>query len=43
MIVEQIGAKLMSADPLTKGLRHTTFKKHVINMEVLESFDVLGQ
>ena len=40
--VEHIDTESMLADPLTKSLRPICFAKHVENMGVLSSFDVLG-
>ena len=42
IVIEHIDTESMLADPLTKGLRPVTFKKHVDNMGILGSFDVLG-
>lgn len=42
VVYEYIGTSNMLADPLTKGLRPVEFDKHVADMGVLSSFDVLG-
>lgn len=40
--VEHLSTKEMIADPLTKGLRPIVFSKHVENMGIIKSFDVLN-
>ena len=42
IMVERIDTTNMLVDPLTKGLRPITFRTHVFNMGIVESFDVLG-
>ena len=42
IIVEHINTQAMVVDPLTKGLRSIDFKRHVVNMGILESFHVLN-
>ena len=42
IMVEHIDTTNMLADPLTKGLRPITFQRHVCNMGIIKSFDVLG-
>ena len=42
IIAEHIDTDFMLVDPLTNGRRLTVFKKHVENMGILSSFDVLG-
>jgi hypothetical protein len=42
IIVEYISTDSMLADPLTKGLKPIDFKRHVENMGIVSSFDVLG-
>ena len=39
---EHIDTKLMIADPLTQRLKIAPFKKHVLNMGILNSFDVIS-
>jgi len=39
--VEHIPIKLMTTNPLTKGLTVKVFVKHVTHMSVMRSFDVL--
>ena len=41
IVIEHIRIESMLADPLTKGLKPTTFKEHVVNMGVIKSFDSL--
>lgn len=42
IIVEHIDTDSMLADPLTKGLRPVVFKRHVENMGIVSSFNMLG-
>lgn len=42
VVVKHISTDLMVAKHLNKGLRPMTFKKHVVDMGVLESFDIFG-
>ena len=42
IMVEHIDTTNMLADPLTKGFRPITFQRHVFNMGIIKSFDVLG-
>ena len=42
IMVEHIDTTNMLVDPLTKGLRPITFQRHVFNMGIIKSFDVLG-
>ena len=42
IMVEHIDTTNMLANPLTKGLGPITFKRHVFNMGIIKSFDVLG-
>ena len=42
ILVKYIRTEYMLADPLTKGLRPIVFVKHVENMGLVSSFDVLG-
>lgn len=42
IMIGHINTKSMISNPLTKGLRPIVLKKHVDNMEILESFDVLN-
>ena len=42
IMVEHIDTTNMLADPLTKGLRPITFQRHVFNMGIIKSFDVLS-
>ena len=39
VIVEHIHTKLMLADPLTKRLKLAPFKKHVLDIGILEFLD----
>ena len=41
IVIEHIRTESMLADPLTKCLKPITFKEHVVNMGVIESFDSL--
>ena len=41
IVIEHIRTEFMLDDPLTKGLKPITFKEHVVNMGVIESFDSL--
>ena len=41
IVIEHIKTEFMLANPLTKGLKPITFKEHVVNMSVIESFDSL--
>ncbi|KAM6560616.1 hypothetical protein CsatA_029855 [Cannabis sativa] len=42
IVIENCKTESMLADPLTKGLSVVLFNKHVVNMGILESFDLLG-
>ena len=42
IMLEHIDTINILADPLTKGLRTITFQRHVFNMGIIKSFDVLG-
>ena len=42
IMVEHIDNTNMLANPLTKGLRPITLQRHVFNMSIIKSFDVLG-
>ncbi|KAL6318317.1 hypothetical protein AAG906_039409 [Vitis piasezkii] len=41
IVIEHIRIESMLAVPLTKGLKPTMFKEHVVNMGVIKSFDSL--
>ena len=42
-MVEHIGTELMIADPQTKALPIEVFKRHVVSMCLVDSFDVVDQ
>ena len=42
IMVDHIDTTNMLDDPLIKGLRPITFQRHVFNMGIIKSFDVLG-
>ena len=42
IVVEHVDIDFMLANPLTKELRPVVFKRHVENMGIVSSFDMLG-
>ncbi|XP_062118466.1 uncharacterized protein LOC133832098 [Humulus lupulus] len=42
IVIENCKTELMLANPLTKGLSASLFNKHVVDVDILESFDLLA-
>ena len=42
IVVKHVDTNSMLVDPLIKGLRPIVFKRHVENMGIVSSFDILG-